>query len=108
MKKIDLDKIARTLGGERRGRVTAQGGYFGAMELAAEVTRRFRVPPRGGRATDPRWTDKRLIPLAPETMARLEALTKRIRKRKHVALEPMQLAAMLVEQKIKELREADE
>ena len=106
--KVDLNKVARALGGDRRGKVAARGGYFGAIELAAEVSRRFRVPPRGGRATDPRWTDKRLIPLAPETLAKLEALTKRMREKKHVALEPMQLAAMLVEQKIEELSDADE
>jgi hypothetical protein len=35
--KLDMDKIAKGLGAERRGPVPAGGGYPGALQLAAEV-----------------------------------------------------------------------
>ena len=50
---LDMDKIAKGLGAERRGKVSATGGYFGAMQLLADVEARFRVPAGGGRPTDP-------------------------------------------------------
>ena len=96
-RRLDLDKIAAGLGAERRGRVRAGGGYFGAVQLAAEVESRFRVPPGGGRATDPAWTERRLLPLARPTLERLEALARQIRERGNVQIEPMQLAALLLE-----------
>ena len=34
---LDIDKIAGGLGAERRGKVSAKGGYFGAMQLLADV-----------------------------------------------------------------------
>jgi hypothetical protein len=55
------------------------------------VAERFRVPSGGGRATDPKWTERRLIPLSPETLRRLEELADRL----HVA--PLQVAALLLE-----------
>jgi hypothetical protein len=30
---LDMDRIARGLGAERRGKIAARGGYFGAMQL---------------------------------------------------------------------------
>ena len=69
--KLDMDRIAEGLGAQRKGKVKSTGGYFGAMQLTAGVTTRFRVPPRGGRATDPSWTERRLIPLSPSTLKRL-------------------------------------
>ena len=63
-KRLDMDKIAKKLGADRRGKVGAHSGYFGAMQIAADVGARFRVPAGGGRATDPRWTERRLLPLA--------------------------------------------
>jgi len=95
--RLDMDKIAKALGAEREGRVPAKGGYFGAMQLLADVVARFRVPARGGRATDPQWTERRLIPLAPRTLQRLEELTARIREHGQVNVEPMQLAGLLLE-----------
>ena len=32
MKKIKMDKIAKRLGAERRGKISATGGYFGAAQ----------------------------------------------------------------------------
>ena len=66
---VNKDKIARALGAERRGQVTAAGGYFGALQLLADIQTRFRVPAGGGRPTDPTWTERRPVPLAPRIWA---------------------------------------
>ncbi len=39
-RQLNMDKIAKGLGVERRGRVSAGGGYFGAMQLAALLIER--------------------------------------------------------------------
>jgi len=96
-KRLDMEKIAKGLGAKRVGVVHSSGGYFGAMQLAAEVAERFRVPRGGGRATDPRWTERWLIPLAPETLQRLEELADRL----HVA--PLQVAALLLERTVSKI-----
>jgi hypothetical protein len=106
-KQLDMDKIAKGLGAERRGKVSATGGYFGAVQLIADVEARFRVPARGGRPTDPRWTERRLVPLAPETLERLEEITSRVRAHGGVNVEPMQLAALLLEKTAMHLSEAE-
>jgi len=94
---LDMDKIAKGLGAERRGKVAAGGGHFGAHGLAAEVQARFRVPAGGGRASVPEWTERRLLPLAPKTLTRIEDLAARLRSKSGVGIEPMQLAALLLE-----------
>jgi hypothetical protein len=58
---------------------------------------RFRVPEGGGRPTDPRWSDKRLVPVAPRTLERLQRIAKRLKEETGVRVEPMQLAAILLE-----------
>ena len=40
---LDMERIAKELGAERGGKVSAHGGYFGALQLAAEVASRSRV-----------------------------------------------------------------
>ncbi len=100
---LDMDKIARGLGAERRGNVTASGGYFGAMQLLADIEARFRVPAGGGRPTDPRWTERRLLPLAPRTLKRLKQIASKVREHRGVAIEPMQLAALLLEKTTEDL-----
>ena len=95
--KLDTDKIARGLGARRKGKVYSTGGYPGAAQLAAEVQARFRVPTGGGRATDPGWSDKRLVPIAPRTLKRLERIAKRLHEATGIRVEPMQLAAILLE-----------
>jgi hypothetical protein len=95
--RLDMDRIAAALGAERRGTVSAAGGYFGALQLLAEIEARFRVPAGGGRPTDPQWTERRLVPLAARTLARLEAITAKVRQREGVNVEPMQVAALLLE-----------
>lgn len=102
---LDMDKIARGLGAERIGKVSAKGGYFGALQLLADIGARLRVPAGGGRPTDPHWTERRLIPLAPRTLERLELLTARIQEHGDVKVEPMQLAALLLEKATEDLSE---
>jgi len=92
---LDMDRIAKELGAERRGKVSSRGGYFGALQLAAEVTARFRVPEGGGRATDPSWSEQRLVRLSPETLERLEKLAEQTQA------SPMQVAALLLERAVK-------
>ena len=103
--RLDMNKIARGLRAERKGKVFAGGGYFGAMQLLADIETRFRVPAGGGRATDPDWTERRLVPLAPRTLKRLEAITEGIKTRSGVNVEPMQLAGLLLEKTAEHLSE---
>ena len=104
---LDMDKIARGLGAQRRGKASVAGGYFGAMQLLADIDNRFRVPARGGRPTDPRWTERRLLPLTPRTLQRLEAITAKVREQNGVNVEPMQLAALLIEKTAERLSEGE-
>ena len=102
---LDMDKIAGGLGAARRGKISATGGYFGAMQLLADIEARFRVPAGGGRPTDPRWTERRLVPLAPQTLERLEAISAKVREHDGVNVEPMQLAALLLEKTTEQISE---
>ena len=103
---LDMDKIAKGLGAERRGKVEAGGGYFGAMQLLADIEVRFRVPSGGGRPTDPRWSERRLLPLAPKTLKKLEEMAAKVREH-GVNVEPMQLAALLIERTAEQLSEEE-
>jgi hypothetical protein len=107
MKRLDMNKVARGLGAERRGKVAAAGGYLGAVQLAAEIEARFRAPPGGGRPTDASWTERRLVPLTPRTLKRLEEIASKMRAHKGVSIEPMQLAALLLEKKAEEVSERE-
>lgn len=40
---LNMERIAKELGAERREKVSASGGYFGALQLAAEVAAHSRV-----------------------------------------------------------------
>src|SRR5256712_11573186 len=96
-RKLDMDRIAKGLGAERRGKVSATGGYFGAMQLLADVEAKFRVPAGGGRPTDPRWTERRLVPPAPKTLERLEDITALVRKHRGIKPQTMQPATVIIE-----------
>jgi hypothetical protein len=104
---LDMDKIAKALGAERRGEVVSGGGYFNAVQLAADIAARLQVPAGGGRATDPTWTERRLIPLRCETLRRLERLVQQLQRFSDASVEPMQLAAMLLEKAAEQLSEDD-
>jgi hypothetical protein len=105
--RLDMDKIAAGLGAERKGKILATGGYFGAMQVLADIEARFLAPAGGGRPTDPRWTERRLVPLAPRTLRRLEEITARVREHDGVRIEPMQLAALLLEKTTAQLSEEE-
>ena len=100
---LDMDKIAKGLGAERLGPVYATGGYFGAVQLAAEVQARFKVPSGGGRATDPKWTERRQVPFSPQTLNKLKSLVQKIKQDLAATVEPMQLAALLLEKELDEI-----
>lgn len=102
---LDMDKIAKGLGADRRGKVSSTAGYFGAMQLLGDIEARFRVPVGGGRPTDARWTERRLVPLAPRTLKRLEQIAAKVRDHGGVSVEPMQLAALLLEKTTDHLSE---
>ena len=91
---LDLDRIAEDLGAERRGKVSSRGGYFGALQLAAEVAARFRTPDGGGRPSEPSWNVQRLVRLSTATLEQLEQLAEKA----HAS--PMQVAALLLEQAV--------
>ena len=91
---LNLDRIAKDLGAERRGKVSAGGGYFGALQLAAEVAARFRAPEGGGRPTDPSWNEQRLVRLSTTTLEQLAQLAE------NAHASPMQVAALLLEQAV--------
>lgn len=105
--KLDFNRIARGLGAKRRGTVEAQGGYFGALELAADIGRQLRTPVGGGRPTNPAWTERRLIGLAPETLRQLEVVADEIGRVKDLHLNAMQVAAILLERAVSQLKPAD-
>jgi len=86
-----MEHIPKELGAERGGKVSSRGGYFGALQLAAEVASRFVVPEGGGHPTDRSWSEERLIWLSPQTLERLEKLAKQAQA------SPMQVAAILLE-----------
>ena len=105
--RLDIDKIAKDLAAERRWKAAATGGYFGPMQLLADIEARFRVPSGGGRPTDASWTERRLVPLAPRTLKRLEEIAAKVRAHGGMSIEPMQLAALLLEKKTEELSEGE-
>ena len=72
-----------------------------------KVELRLRAPAGGGRPTNPNWTEKRLVPFAPRTLTRLKDLTAKVQKRGGVSVEPMQLAALLLERATERLSESE-
>ena len=101
--KISHARLARNLRSRVSGRVDAAGGYFGALQVAEEVRRRFKSAPSGGRARDPEWTQKRLLPFRPETLTRLQELSARVTEIVEFRVEPLQIAALLVERDLDRL-----
>jgi len=99
---LDLDRIANELGAVRCGKISSGGGYFGTLQLAAEVAARFRVPQGGGRATDPSWSEQRLVRLSPKTLENRE----RLAEQAHAS--PMQVAALLLEQAVQTVVNQDQ
>ena len=106
-RRVDIDKIAKGLGAHRRGVQEAKGGHFGALQLVADVKARFKTPKGGGRPTDPDWTERRILPLAEQTLGRLEQLAKRVGEVENVRVEPMQVAALILERTLGRMTDED-
>ena len=106
-RRLDQRELARNLRSRVRGRVAARPGYFGALQLAEQVRRRFKRPAGGGRARDPQWTTKRLMPVRPETLTRLEVLAEEVSRLVHHRVEPLQVAAVLVERNLEEFTDQE-
>ena len=45
----------------------------------------------------PEWTERRLLPLTPKTLTRIEDLAAKLRSKSGIGIEPMQLAGLLLE-----------
>ena len=73
--------------------------------MLAEIEARLQVPAGGGRRTDPRWTERRLVPLAPRTLKRLEEITVKVWEHGGTNVDPMQIAALLLERTTERLSE---
>jgi uncharacterized protein (DUF2384 family) len=72
-------------------------GKLDATQLAHQVRRRFRTPTTGGRGRDPLWTAKRLMPVRRRTLALLQELASAVSQIVEHRVEPLQMAALLVE-----------
>jgi hypothetical protein len=71
------------------------------------IENRLHVPHGGGRPTDPRWTERRLIPLSTGTLRRLEEITAMIRRCRGRNVQPMQVAALLLERATEQLDDSE-
>ncbi len=107
-RKLDHARLSRNMGSTIRGRASAKAGFFGALQLAESVRRRFRAPKGGGRARDRAWTLKRLIPVRPETLARLEKLAAEVSELVDHRVEPLQVAAVLIERDLETSLDTEE
>lgn len=99
---LDMERIAKALGAQRRGKVAARGGYFGALQLSCDVAARFRVPGGGGDAAARSRSEQRLVRLSPATLAQLQKLAEQA----HAS--PMQVAALLLEQAVRAVVSRDQ
>ncbi len=94
------ERLADKLGAEIIGTVPEySAGAFGVAKLAKEL--RTRLEPghgkRPGRPSNPNWTKRSKVPLAPETQHRLEQLAGLLSDEER-KVSPMQVAAQLLEE----------
>jgi hypothetical protein len=101
--RISHARLAKNLRSRIAGRVRPGAGYFGALQVAEGVRRRFKAAVGGGRGRDPGWTLKRLMPVRPETLTRLQALAAQVSEIVEFRVEPLQVAALLVERDLERL-----
>jgi len=66
------------------------------MQLVAEISRASRSRREEGARRTP-LDERRLVPLAPETLARLNEIAKRLHDEKGIVIAPLQLAGLLLE-----------
>jgi hypothetical protein len=68
--------------------------------LSSRIKRQLRTPQKGGWATDPTMTERRLIRLSPLTLSRLERVAQ-IFSTDRRRVGPMTIAALLLESEVK-------
>lgn len=96
----NIEKLAKELGAQVVGEMPEySAGAFGAAALAAHLQERLQ-PARGkrpGRPTNPDWTLRPKVPMAPETEAQLQELSRLLSSNTR-KFSPMQVAAQILEQ----------
>lgn len=95
----NVERLAEKLGAQVKGRVPDySAGTFGVAALAEDL--RDRLEPssgkRPGRPTNPEWTRRPKVPMAPQTEARLHELADMLSDERR-KVSPMQVAAEILE-----------
>ena len=85
---------------------TCAGGS-GAIAISMRAVEWSHHAFRGDGWTRMRQPERRLVPLAPRTLERLEEIAAKVREHGGVSVEPMQLAALLLEKTTDDLNEAE-
>lgn len=101
---VDHEKIERRLGVKR---IVKGFAPFAAEALALDIAARLRPPVGGGRPTDPSWTQRRLVPLKPETLVKLAQVATDVSNRTGTSVEPLQIAAVVLERYVGEINTDD-
>ncbi len=98
-------RVTKALGAQRSFALDGlpSQGPLDLLQLRAELGRRLRSS--GGRPTDPEWSLRRVIPFKKESWAELEQLAERCRDSGQT-VSPSQLAALLIERGLKDLKRA--
>ena len=98
----NVNRIAKKLGAEVKGKVPdVGGGAFGMAQLAEILTERLQ-PSQGrrpGRPSDPSWVVQGKVPMSEETKERLAALAEELSGAGR-RVSPMQVAAQLLEESL--------
>ncbi|HSL83284.1 MAG TPA: hypothetical protein VLF66_10950 [Thermoanaerobaculia bacterium] len=95
----NVERLAEKLGAEVKGKVPDySAGAFGVAALAEGLRQRLEpgAGKRPGRPTNPRWTRRPKVPMAPQTEARLRELADMLSDERR-KVSPMQVAAEILE-----------
>jgi hypothetical protein len=100
------NRIRQALGAQRVVPVTGlpSQGPLDLLQLRAELNR--RLCSSGGRPSDPEWTIRRLVPFKQAEWQELERLAEQCAQQGQ-RLSPSQLAAVLIERGIDELKKSE-
>lgn len=105
MRKEDKARIAEALGASRVVELDSRkaGGPLDLLALREEVNQRLRSS--GGRPTDPAWTLSRQVPFKEDSWSRLQGFASEVGSSGR-RVGPAQLAALLIENGLEELEDA--
>jgi hypothetical protein len=101
-RQLNYDKIARILGAERGGEMTAGSGYFAACQLAAEVRARSSQPKPHRQESSTRAVYEFCIYLSPRLMRKLEAIAAKAQE-EGLHVEVAELASEAFEDSVRRL-----